>query len=181
MPRGLLIIDIQQDYFPGGAYPLVEPQAAAKAASQVLGALRESDTPVIHMKHVWDEPDAEFMRPGTAGIEIHPLVAPADGEPVIEKAEPNSFLGTRLEEDLRHRGIDELVVAGMMSSMCVDATVRAAADLGFRPVVVHDGCAGPDLEFNGVAVPGAAVHASFMATLSDGGARVVSSSELIAE
>ena len=61
------------------------------------------------------------MRPGTDGVEIHPSVAPANGEPVIEKAMPNSFVGTGLEDELRSRGIDELVVAGMMSSMCVDA------------------------------------------------------------
>src|SRR4051794_17745520 len=129
-PRTLLIIDIQRDYFSGGGYPLVEPEAAAEAARRVLDSFRDAGEPVIHMKHVWDEPDAEFMRPGTEGIEIHPTVAPADGELVLEKTSPNSFLGTALEEELRERGATELVVAGMMSSMCVDATVRAAADLG---------------------------------------------------
>src|SRR3954462_3637149 len=123
-PRTLLIIDIQRDYFPGGAYPLVEPEAAAESARKVLDGFREAGDPVIHMKHVWDAPDAEFMRPGTEGVEIHSTVAPADGELVLEKTAPNSFLGTPLEEELRARGPDQLVVAGMMSSMCVDATVR---------------------------------------------------------
>ena len=166
-PRTLLIIDIQRDYFPGGAFPLVDPEAAAEAASRVLGAFREAGDPVIHMKHVWDEPDAEFMKPGTEGIEIHPAVAPVDGELVLEKESPNSFLDTTLEEELRRRGNDDLVIAGMMSSMCVDATVRAAGDLGFSPTVVHDACAAPDLDFNGVDVPGATVHAAFMAALAD--------------
>ncbi len=177
--RTLLIIDIQRDYFPGGAYPLVGPEAAAEAASNVLGRFREAGDPVIHMKHVWDAPDAEFMRAGTDGVEIHPAVAPADGEPVLEKANPNSFLDTGLEEALRERGTEDLVVAGMMSSMCVDATVRAAADLGFSPTVVHDACAAPDLEFNGVEVPGAAVHAAFMAALADGYAELTSAAELV--
>jgi nicotinamidase-related amidase len=178
-PRTLLIIDIQRDYFPGGAYPLVEPEAAAEAAHKVLGRFREAGDPVIHMKHVWDAPDAEFMRPGTEGIEIHPAVAPVEGEPVLEKSNPNSFLDTGLEEELRKRGADDLVVAGMMSSMCVDATVRAAADLGFSPTVVHDACAAPDLEFNGVEVPGAAVHAAFMAALADGYAELASAADLL--
>ena len=179
MARGLLIVDIQRDYFPGGAHPLVEPEAAAEAAQRVLEAFRSGGEPIVHVQHVWDSPDATFMRPGTDGVEIHPAVAPADGEPVIEKAAPNSFVGTGLEDELRSRGIDELVVAGMMSSMCVDATVRAAVDLGFGATVVHDGCAAPDLAFGEVKVPGAAVHAAFMAALSDGYATVVSSKELL--
>ena len=179
VPRTLLIIDIQRDYFSGGAYPLVEPEAAAEAARRVLDSFRDAGDPVIHMKHVWDAPDAEFMRPGTEGIEIHPTVAPAEGELVLEKTSPNSFIETPLEEELKQRDPDELVVAGMMSSMCVDATVRAAADLGFSPIVVHDACAAPDLEFNGVDVPGAEVHAAFMAALADY-AELTSAAELLA-
>ena len=179
MPRALLLIDIQRDYFPGGAYPLVDPDAAAEAARRVLDAFRAGDEPVIHLRHVWDEPEATFMRPGTDGIEIHPLVAPTEGETVIEKAAPNGFVGTALEEELRSRGIDEVVAAGMMSSMCVDATVRAAADLGFTMTVVHDGCAAPDLRFGDLELPGASVHAAFMAALADGYAKVVSADELV--
>jgi nicotinamidase-related amidase len=179
--RTLLVIDIQRDYFPGGAYPLVEPEAAAATARRVLDSFRAEIDPIIHMKHVWDAPEAEFMRPGTEGIEIHPTVEPADGELVIEKASPNSFVGTELEAELRKRAPDDLVVTGMMSSMCVDATVRAAADLGFSPTVVHDACAAPDLEFNGVDVPGAAVHAAFMAALADGYAEVTSAAEFLAD
>jgi nicotinamidase-related amidase len=173
MSQALLIIDIQNDYFPGGAYPLVEPEAAAAAARRVLDAFRAEGRPVVHVQHVWDAPDAAFMKPGTPGVEIHPDVAPADGEPVVRKAEPNAFLGTGLEERLRGAGIDALVVAGMMSSMCVDATVRAAADLGFAVTLVTDACAAPDLEFEGTTVPGASVHAAFMAALGDGYAALV--------
>ena len=178
MTRALLIIDIQRDYFPGGAYPLVEPEAAAGAARSVLDAFRDAGEPVVHLKHVWDEPEATFMRPGTVGVEIHPLVEPAEGEPVIEKAAPNGFVDTGLEERLRAAGIDSLVVAGMMSSMCVDATVRAAADLGFDVTVVHDACAAPDLSFEGREIPGAAVHGAFMAALGDGYATLAASGDL---
>jgi nicotinamidase-related amidase len=178
MPRAFLVIDIQRDYFPGGAYPLVEPEAAADAARRVLDHFRTGGEPVVHLKHVWDAPDAPFMRPGTDGIEIHDAVAPADGEPVIEKTEPNGFLGTRLEEHLRDGGVDELVVAGMMSSMCVDATVRSAAERGFTVTVVHDACAAPDLEFGGAPIPGASVHGAFMAARGDGYATLVSSDDV---
>jgi len=176
--RGLLIIDIQRDYFPGGAFPLVGPEAAAEAAKQALDRFRETGEPIVHMQHIWDGPDAPFFKKGTAGTEIYPLVAPADGETVIQKDEANSFLGTALEEKLRADGIDELVVAGMMSSMCVDATVRAGADLGFGMTVIHDGCAAPNLEFGGKAVSGPDVHAAFMAALGSGYATLVTSDEV---
>jgi len=180
MARGLLVIDIQRDYFPGGAVPLVDPEAAAAAARTVLDAFRAAGDPVVHLRHVWDSPEATFMRPGTPGVEIHPALAPVDSEPVLDKTEPNGFLGTGLAEELEGLDVDHLHVVGMMSSMCVDATVRAAADLGLRVTVVHDGCAAPDLEFEGLAVPGAMVHAAFMAALADGYADVVSSTDLLA-
>jgi nicotinamidase-related amidase len=66
----------------------------------------------------------------------------------------------------------------MMSSMCVDATVRAGADLGFGMTVIHDACAAPDLEFGGTQVPGPTVHAAFMAALGDGYATLVSSDDV---
>jgi nicotinamidase-related amidase len=175
--RALVIVDIQNDYFPGGAHPLVAPEAAAKAARRVLKAFRASGDPVIHVRHVWDEDDATFMRPETEGVEIHRDVAPADGELVITKAFPNSFRETSLEAELRARGVDALVVCGMMTSMCVDATVRAAVDLGFDTTVVHDACATCDLQFDGRSVAAAEVHSAFLAALGDGYAAVVPSDE----
>jgi nicotinamidase-related amidase len=180
MPRALLIIDIQRDYFPGGAHPLVGPEAAAAATARVLERFRDAGEPVFHLQHVWDAPEATFMRPGTEGVEIHPDVAPADDESVIRKAAPNGFVGTALERELRGHGIEELVVAGMMSSMCVDATVRAAVDLGFSATVVHDGCAAPDLTFDGTTIDGRTVHATFMAALGDGYAALASADEVVA-
>ena len=176
--RGLLIIDIQRDYFPGGAFPLVEPEAAAEAARRALDRFRAKGEPIVHVQHIWDAPDAPFFKKGTAGTEIHPLVAPEGDETLITKDEPNAFLGTDLEQRLRADGIDELVVAGMMSSMCVDASVRAGADLGFGMTVIHDGCAAPSLEFGGTEVPGASVHAAFMAALGSGYATLASSADI---
>jgi nicotinamidase-related amidase len=178
--RALIVVDIQMDYFPGGAFPLVDPEPAAAAARSVLEAFRAGGEPIVHLQHVWDAPDATFMWPGTEGVEIHPAVAPAAGETVITKDAPNGFLRTPLEEQLRAWGADELVVCGMMTSMCVDATVRAAADLGFNVTVMHDGCAAPDLEFRGVTVPAQAVGAAFLAALADGYAEVVSSDDILA-
>ena len=181
MSRALVIVDIQNDYFPGGAYPLVEPERAAAAAKRALEAFRAAGEPVVHLQHVWDAPEAEFMRPGTPGIEIHPDVAPAAGETVITKESPNGFLATDLEQRLRAIGAEQLVVCGMMTSMCVDATARAASDLGFEVTVLADACAAPDLEFGDVAVPAAQVGAAFLAALADSYAEVVAVEEALGD
>ena len=178
MTRALVVVDIQNDYFPGGAFPLAGPEEAAAHARHLLDAFRRSGETVVHMQHVWDAPDARFFRPGTEGVEINERVAPADGETVIRKEHPNSFLETSLESFLRERGVDSLVVCGMQTSMCVDATVRAAADLGFDTSVAHDACAAPSLTFDGREVAAADVHAAFLAALAGGYARVASAAEL---
>ena len=176
--RALVIVDIQNDYFAGGRCELVGPEAAAANAARLLAAQREAGLPVFHVQHVWEDDDAEFFSPGTAGVEIHGSVRPVAGEPVVQKAYPNSFRDTGLERLLREAGAGELLVVGMMTSMCVDATVRAAVDLGFSCTVAHDACATLDLEFGGTAIPAAAVHGAFMAALGDGYANVVSSDDV---
>jgi nicotinamidase-related amidase len=179
MTRALLIVDIQNDYFPGGAHPLVEPEVAAANAQRLLELFRRSGEPLIHIQHVWDAEDATFMRPGTDGVEIHASVAPAPGEQVIRKANPNSFLDTSLESALRTRGVEHVVVCGMMTSMCVDATVRAAVDLGFEATVAHDACATCNLDFAGETIPARQVHGAFVAALGDGYAALSTTSNLL--
>jgi nicotinamidase-related amidase len=178
MTTGLLIVDIQNDYFPGGAFPLVGPEEAAARAGEVLAKFRAAGHPVVHVQHVWDAPDAAFFAPGTSGVEIHAAVAPSGDEPVVTKAHPNSFLETDLSDVLERLGTDHLVVAGMQTNLCIDATVRAAADLGHTVTVVGDACAAPDLEHRGRTVAAADVHAAFLAALDDNYATVVDSNDL---
>jgi nicotinamidase-related amidase len=178
MTRGLVIVDIQNDYFPGGANPLQGPEAAAAQAARLIARFRETGEPLVHLQHVWDAPDAAFMAPGTDGVEIHDSVAPLPREMVIQKHHPNGFLETELDDHLRAAGVDRLVVCGMMTSMCVDATVRAGADLGYPVVVAHDACATMPLEFGGRTIPAADVHAAFLAALADSYAEVVGTGSL---
>jgi nicotinamidase-related amidase len=177
MTRALIIVDIQLDYFPGGAFPLVGPDAAAAVARRVLDGFRASGELVVHIFHV-SGAEAPFFRPGTPGIGIHPLVAPTGDEIVLEKHEPNSFIGTGLQQLLVDEGVTELVIVGMMSSMCIDSTTRAASELGFEVTVVSDACAAPDLTFGDSVIPGASVHASFMAALDGSFATVLAADEL---
>lgn len=178
MTRALILVDVQLDYFPGGSYPLADPLAATAAARTVLDRFRAAGDLVVHIFHVATDPTATFFRPGTAGIGFHPLVAPIDGELVLQKHEPNSFIGTGLRESLTDAGVTDLVIVGMMSSMCIDSTTRAAHELGFTATVVSDACAAPDLTFGGTVVPGATVQAAFMAALDGSFATVIPSTDL---
>jgi nicotinamidase-related amidase len=162
----LVVIDIQNEYFPGGAIPLAKAEEAAGQAAQAIEAARAAGLPVVHIRHEEPESD-EYFVPGSPGAEINEAVTPAEGETVIVKNYPNSFLETDLAERLSALGANRVAFCGMMTSMCVDATVRAAADLGLEPVLVDDACAAPDLEHRGRRVPSDAVHDAFCAALGD--------------
>jgi nicotinamidase-related amidase len=162
MTRALVIVDIQRDYFPGGKMPLHKPEAAAEKAAQVLETFRAAGDPVIHVQHL-SPAGGGFLEEGTEGAEV--MLPLQEGETLITKRAPNSFLGTDLEQTLRGLDVEEVVVTGMMTSMCVDATTRAGADLGFKMTLVPDACAAPGLEFGGRNVDAQDVHASFVAAL----------------
>ncbi len=178
--RTLVIIDIQNDYFPGGRMELHESIAATEQAAQVLAYFRTADWPIVHVRHVATEADATFFLPDTAGAEIHPLVAPAPDERVITKHSPNAFLDTDLKAQLDKLGASELVIVGMMTHMCVDSTTRAASDAGLDCVVVGDACATRAQHFAGVDVDAPSVQAAFLSALSGTFATVTTTEKLIA-
>lgn len=180
MNSALLIIDIQNDYFPGGAMELVGSHAAGERAGELLRVFRDQQLPVIHIQHQSTRPGATYLRAGTPGGEIHPSVAPIAGETVFTKQYPNSFRDTPLLEHLKSHGIDRLMIAGMMTHMCVDTSTRAAADYGFQCALVHDACATRALTFGGVTVPAENVHAAFIASLSGMFAKAASANEVCA-
>jgi nicotinamidase-related amidase len=166
MSIALILIDIQNDYFPGGRMELVGSLEAAGAAARLLACFRKATWPVYHIQHISAQPAATFFLQGTAGVDIHHSVLPHPGEPVITKHFPNSFRDTGLLERLKVDGVDQLLICGMMTSMCVDATVRAAFDLGFGCTVAKDACATRDLMLDGETVPAKQVQIAFLAALS---------------
>jgi nicotinamidase-related amidase len=174
----LLIIDIQNDYFPGGAAPAEGAEAAGAQARKALEKFRRDGLPVIHVRHISVRPGATFFLPGTKGAEIHELVKPLEGEMIVEKNFPNSFRGTALQGELERLGVKNLVVAGMVTHMCVDATVRHAVDAGYKVTLLSDACATRQLSFGGEAVPARQVHAAFLAALNGLYAKVVRTDEL---
>lgn len=178
-PEALLLIDIQNDYFPGGAYVVPGSEEAASAAASLLAAFRERGWPVIHVRRLSVKPGSTFFLPDTPGSELHPLVRPMPEEPVVIKHFPNAFRETQLLERLRDVGTTRLLIAGMMTHMCIDATTRAAYDLGFACTVAADACAAPAKTFDGVQVPAEQVHAAFLAALSGSYAKIVKVADLL--
>lgn len=150
----LIIIDIQDFYFPGGAAELVEPEKAAEQAGLVLEYFRKNDGLVIHVKHKVK-----------AGGEIYKTVVPIDGEKVFTKSEVSCFNGTGLNDFLESKSIKDVVLVGMQTHMCLEGGTRAAYDLGYKCTVIADACATRDLKYGETTVKAADVHASTLATL----------------
>lgn len=165
MNQALVLVDIQNDYFAGGRMTLVGADAAAQNAANLLVSFRARGLPLFHVQHVSTRPNATFFIAGTDGVDLHAAVKPLAGESVIQKNFPNAFRATRLDTELRARGVTELVIAGMMTHMCIDTTVRAAFDLGFKVDLAHDACATRDLRFGATDFTAAQVHGSFIAAL----------------
>ncbi|MCT2563710.1 cysteine hydrolase family protein [Chryseobacterium herbae] len=162
----LLMIDIQNDYFPGGKMELAGAESAANNAKKVLENFRKNNLPVIHIKHIATNEGAGFFLSDTSGVEINSLVSPKSNEKIIIKHFPNSFRETDLLKYLQKKGIKNLVITGMMTDVCVDSTVRAAFDLGFKNTVVGNATATRDRTLNGQTIKAAEVQRSFLAGMS---------------
>ncbi|MCL8538090.1 cysteine hydrolase [Chryseobacterium gallinarum] len=162
----LLIIDVQNDYFPGGKMPLEGSEQAGKNIRQLLDEFRKNKLPVIHIQHIATNEGADFFIPNTAGAEIYHVVSPEADEKIITKHFPNSFRETGLLEYLHSKKIKNLIITGMMTDVCVASTTRAAFDFGFNNVVIGDATATRDRELEGQVVKAAEVQRSFLAGLS---------------
>ena len=163
----LILIDIQDFYFPGGVAELVEPEKAAQQAKSVLEYFRENNGLVVHVKHKVK-----------SGGDIYKLATPIEGEKIVSKSEVSCFNGTGLDEYLKSKNIKNVVLVGMQTHMCLEGSTRAAYDLGYKCTVIHDACATRDLKFGETVVKAADVHASTLATLKSY-AKVISLDEFL--
>lgn len=179
MKTGLIVVDVQNDYFTGGSMELVNMDAAAVNCARLLDFFRTQQVEIFHMQHIATREGATFFVADTPGCEIHDNVKPQAGEAVIVKHYPSSFRETELAEMLKQAAVQELVICGAMTHMCIDTTTRAAFDLGFQCHVIADACATRDLEFNGRLVGAADVQAAFMAALSVPFARISTTDQFL--
>lgn len=164
--EALIIIDIQNDYFDGGANALYNSFEASKNAKELLEFYRSKGMTVVHVQHFSVRSGSTFFIPDTFGVEIHENVKPSGTEKVVTKYFPNSFRETDLLSYLNQEGITSLVICGMMTHMCVDATTRAAKDFGFDCTVINDACATRDLNTQGKTVSAKDVQNAFLAALN---------------
>ncbi len=166
MNTALILIDIQNDYFDNGAMPLVGSESAGLKAKKILEKCRADHSEIIHIQHIALRPDATFFLPDTYGCVIHDNVKPIGHEKVIVKHYPNSFRETDLLTYLKSKSITDIVICGMMTHMCIDATTRAAKDFGFNCTLIGDACATKNLEINGQLIKAVDVHHGFLAALN---------------
>ncbi len=164
----LLIIDVQEFYFPGGQVPLAHPEKTSEEIKKVLEAFRKKKMKVVHIKHNAGKNAA-----------IHPNVSPEKDEKIFTKNEANSFNGTGLEKYLREQQITHLVITGMQTHMCVEATTRAAYDMGFNCIVPEETATTRDLKYNNHLIKATDVHYSTLSSLNHSYAKVVKLNELL--
>jgi nicotinamidase-related amidase len=177
--KALILVDIQNDYFPNGKMELHRSEEASLNAGKILKDFREKHLEIFHIRHLSTRQDASFFLPESAGAEIHRNVSPINGETVIVKYFPNSFRDTHLSDMLKEKDVKDLVICGMMTHMCIDATTRAAKDSGFNCILIGDACATRDLEINGKIVKAENVHNSFLAALNGFYSSVQSTNEYL--
>lgn len=177
MVSGLILVDIQNDYFPGGNMELTRMNEASLNAKDLLSLFRKNQWPTFHIQHIAEHEGASFFLPNTEGSELHQSIKPLPEETILQKKFPNSFRETTLLKELKNAGVEQVVICGAMSHMCIDATTRAAADFGYSCTVVHDACATINLEFGGISISAEDVHGSFMAALGSAYANILSFNE----
>lgn len=128
----LLIIDVQRG--------LIEPAYRSKEVMDAINSLltraRTTATPVVYVQH--DGPLGHGLEVGTAAWQIHPAIAPKEGEPVIHKRASDSFYDTPLQRELEARGVKHLVVVGGQTDYCIDTTCRRATTMGYTVTLVAD-------------------------------------------
>ena len=181
MSLALILIDIQNDYFPEGKMEVKDALPASENAKKILETCRKQVIPCIHIQHISVHEGATFFLPNTIGVNFHSNVEPIENEIIIQKNYPNSFRDTNLEKYLKTRGINKLIICGMMSQMCVDATTRAAFDKGYQCIVAHDACAARSLSFENLEIPHNHVHGSFMAALGAVYANIATTNTIISQ
>ena len=171
--NALILIDFQNDYFADGLWPVEDMDRVAASAAKALKAARRAGDFVIHIQHAATLATAPFFQPDTDGMQINAAVAPQQGEAVIIKHRPNSFQGTDLHAQLQTAEISKVTLVGAMTQMCIDATARAARDLGYDVTLVADACGAKAQTFGDVTLTATQVQAAFLGALAMSYATVI--------
>jgi nicotinamidase-related amidase len=155
MKKALLIIDLQNDYFPGGKFPLWNTEATLSNIEKAIHAANIKNIPIIHIQHVADPESgiAPFFNQGTEGVAIHPrILAAAPKAPVVVKQFADGFWKTNLEKILSESGITELLVCGMMTQNCVTHTAISKSAEKYMVSILSDCCTTVDTMIHNIAL-----------------------------
>jgi nicotinamidase-related amidase len=175
----LILIDIQMDYFRPEKLLIPDGARVVERAAALRDWAGERGIAVVHIQQVSGAASPIFAA-GTDGIAIHPDLAPRDGETVIVKTLPSSFDRTDLHALLQECGVKTLILAGLMTHMCVETTCRGALPLGYAVIVAADATASRDLPaFDGSVIPHAEVHRNALAAMGDRFADVLSTEAIL--
>jgi len=177
--HAFILVDLQNDYFPNGRWPLNGIDEATANARAALQQARQRGDLVIHVRHEFLQENPPFFSPNTEGAQIHENLRPLANETVVLKHYPNAFRETALKAVLDEHETQAVTIVGAMSHMCIDATARSAADFEYQTTVIADACATRDLEFNGHTVAAADVHAAYMSALAFGYAQVINTQQFL--
>lgn len=173
---GLVLIDIQNFYFKGGSSELYQPEEAASKAADILNIFRKKKLPIFHVQHL--DKNTKYVEPGTEA-DFNKSIYPKDGETIIVKHTPDSFLKTSLDYELKKHNVDSIVVCGMMTHMCIDTSVRTAFSKGYKVMLVEDACTTKNLKWNDKVIPAKVVHNTYLASFEKWFADVVKADECI--
>lgn len=164
MQKALILIDFQNDYFEGGAMELKNISKALDNANILIQKAKKECLNIYIIKHISTRKGATFFLPNSEGVKLHKNLDTKDTT-TITKHFPNSFRETKLHDILQKSNIKELIICGAMTHMCVDSTVRAGFDLGYKITLVQDACATKDLTFRNNTIKAKKVHNSFVSAL----------------
>ena len=140
MRTALIVIDVQNDYFADGAFPLWAADATLERIEQAIAAAQARQWPVILVQHIASAPGPFFNR-DTPGVAIHPrILAAAPDAPIVIKTEADSFFATTLASTLASYSLDELLICGMMTHNCVTHTALSPAASAYTVSVLGDAC-----------------------------------------
>ena len=163
--RALIVIDVQYDYFSGGAWALPASEQALPNIVRRINLARERGELVVFIQHLLPEGAPVFAQ-GTKGSLLHDDLNVQPEDAVLHKTHPSSFQDTDLQAFLSRHSIEEVDICGFMTQMCCDTTTREAYSRGYKVRFFSDATAARDLESNGETIPHNIVHQAELVTLA---------------